>query len=77
MSAEQGKTPMTPEEKEQLRQLLKSLPRDASGFSPILVELSDVLPALQGAFPPQPRRICTGHPLSACPAVGYCSLSSL
>ena len=33
MSAEQGKTPMTPEEKEQLRQLLKSLPRDASGFS--------------------------------------------
>ena len=45
MSAEQGKTPMTPEEKEQLRQLLKSLPRDASGFSPILVELSDVLPA--------------------------------
>ena len=45
MSAEQGKPPMTPEEKEQLRQLLKSLPRDASGFSPILVELSDVLPA--------------------------------
>ena len=40
-----SKTPMTPEEKEQLRQLLKSLPRDASGFSPILVELSDVLPA--------------------------------
>ena len=45
MGGEQGKTPRTPEEKEQLRQLLKSLPRDASGFSPILVGLSGVLPA--------------------------------
>ena len=50
-SAEKGKTPMTPEEKEQLRQLLKSLPRDASGFSPILVELSDALP--YQAFTPE------------------------
>ena len=40
----ENKPSLTPEEIERLKQHLKSLPRDDSGLSPLLVELSDVLP---------------------------------
>ena len=44
MKPDRDEKNLTPEEIERLKQRLKSLPRDDSGLSPLLVELSDVLP---------------------------------